>query len=207
MRLNIPEQVAPVAKANIFSQRPSSQPVIDIFGGSSKSVNLFSMSQQSNPQQSLNIFTTAMASTPAILIKDADELSENSQGSNLSHQELKEPTELIMKFDYEKTFEKLGEWRVIKFRAGVGAVKERLVASLEKKINSQEPFLYLVLRSEITKVVVYQAFLFPGVKVEHFMGKKENLKLSVFKLRIEKAKEEQAGEEKAEGDEAKKDNG
>lgn len=80
MRLNIPEHVIPAAKPNIFAERPASEPRINIFGNS-KSVNLFSLSQQNNSEKALNIFAKAMTASPAIAINEPDDLSENSQGS------------------------------------------------------------------------------------------------------------------------------
>lgn len=105
-----------------------------------------------------------MTTPPAIGINEVDDLSENSQGSDRGHQELKEPTEMVMKYNYEPQFEKLVEFRLCKFRAGVGAVKEGVIVSLEKEINKSEKVLFLVLRSETTKVVVYNGFLLLGVK-------------------------------------------
>lgn len=83
----------------------------------------------------------------------------------------------------------------------MGAVKEGVLVSLEREINKPEKVLHLVLRSEITKVVVYHAFLLPGTKAEHFMGKKENLKFPVLRVRQEDKKE---GEEEKNDDEKQK---
>jgi hypothetical protein len=56
----------------------------------------------------INIFKSAVASNPLLPLNEEEDLSENSQGSDRGHQELKDPAEHIMKYDYEKQFEKLG---------------------------------------------------------------------------------------------------
>jgi hypothetical protein len=58
---------------------------------------------------------------------------------------MKEPTERIMKYTYEE-WNREGEWRVVKFRAGVGAVKEGVLVSLERR-PQMEQVLFLVVRS------------------------------------------------------------
>jgi hypothetical protein len=45
VRLNIPSEVVPPSKPNIFAARPHSEGKINIFGNSN-SVNLFALSQQ-----------------------------------------------------------------------------------------------------------------------------------------------------------------
>jgi hypothetical protein len=109
-----------------------------------------------------------------------------------------------MKYEYKQEMERVGEWRLGKFRAGVGAVKEAVVLSLEKEINKPEKVLYFILRSGVTKVVVYNAFLLAGAKVEEFMGKKENLKLTVFKPHRKQKKLIKAEEQPTEQKEGKK---
>lgn len=37
-----------------------------------------------------------------------------------------------MKYTYENRFEKLGEFKLVKFRAGEGALKEGMIVTLEK---------------------------------------------------------------------------
>jgi hypothetical protein len=103
----------------------------------------------------------------------------------------------------------VGEWRAVKMRAGVGAVKEGVLVSLERRVNNSEKVIFLVVRSEATKVVLYHAFLLPGTRTNTFMGRKENIKLTVFHQKAEEkqlqgeeksAEEHQEGEAKQEGE-------
>jgi hypothetical protein len=70
----------------------------------------------------------------------------------------------------------------VKFKAGSGAIKEEVYLSIEKHAKSDDKILFLILRSEITKIVVFKAIIFAGTKVEEFMNKEENIKLTVMKL-------------------------
>jgi hypothetical protein len=38
-----------------------------------------------------------------------------------------------------------------------------------------------MLRSEVTKITIYQAFLLQNTKIEHFMNREENIKLWVIR--------------------------
>ncbi len=115
---------------------------------------------------------------------------------------MKEPTERIMKYTYDE-WKREGEWKLVKFRAGVGAVKEGVLVSLERR-PQLEQVLFLVVRSEATKVVLYHAVLLPGTRVEQFMGKKENLKLTVFQQQIQsKPKEDGRTQEVKQGEDGR----
>jgi len=49
-------------------------------------------------------------------------------------------------------------------------------------LNKQPITLYMVVRSSATKVIVYQAIMMKNMtKMEHFMGKLDNLKFEVLK--------------------------
>jgi hypothetical protein len=72
VRLNLPLEAVAAERVNIFAQRPTGEPKINIFGNC-KSVNLFAISQQNQPQNGLNIFATAMATPPAIAVAAVDD--------------------------------------------------------------------------------------------------------------------------------------
>ena len=89
-----------------------------------------------------------------------------------------------MKFDYEEQTEKIAEFRLTRFKNGISGAKEGAVLSLEKERKEipNKPF-FLILRSEATKVSLYQALCPPKTKLEHFMGRQENWKLWVLALK------------------------
>jgi hypothetical protein len=59
---------------------------------------------------------------------------------------MNEPSEKVMKYNYEKNTDKLGEFRILKFRPGVSATREGLILSIEKDGTSEKMF-YFLLRS------------------------------------------------------------
>lgn len=67
---------------------------------------------------------------------------------------------------------RLGEFRVNKFKNGVAATKEgKMLISLEKEKDGNSKITYLILRTEATKVTLYQSILLPNMKLEHFQNK------------------------------------
>lgn len=44
-----------------------------------------------------------------------------------------------------------------------------------------------MVRSEVTKLVVYKAIIMPNTKAETFMNKKENLKLTLMRIKEDNA--------------------
>ena len=70
----------------------------------------------------------------------------------------------------------------MKFKAGAGAVRDDVFFLLEKITKGDLKLLYLTLKSEITKVVVYRACFFPNTKTEELMNREDSLKLTVMRL-------------------------
>lgn len=83
---------------------------------------MFTIAQQPG---GLNIFKETFSAKPLVTSQDDDEGSEHSssQPEDPKHQEMKVSAEVEMKFAYEKHYEKLGEFKIAKFRAGEGVVK------------------------------------------------------------------------------------
>ena len=52
-----------------------------------------------------------------------------------------------------------------------------------EKSTKGDKVLYFFVRNETTKIITYDAFLIALSKPEPFMGKKENLKLTVVKTK------------------------
>ena len=84
-----------------------------------------------------------------------------------------------MKFNYESTTQKLDEFKIIKFRPGVQGVRENVILSIQQdKTNTS--LLYLMIRSETTKLLIYQGLIIEKSKLEAFMGKEQNIKMTVL---------------------------
>lgn len=105
-------------KISIFGQKKVSENVPDIFG-SKKSVNLFNLPQSN----STNIFEMAASSQPSVRDQEDDDNQSAENGSDKSLQAPPEPTERVMKYEYEERMEKLGEFKLVKFKNGQGPVK------------------------------------------------------------------------------------
>ena len=128
--------------------------------------------------------------------EDEEELNSLSSASAAdSHIESAppEPTEKIMKYDYEQRTIKMGEFKLVKFKNGVSPARENLVLSLEKSKDGANQPLYFILRNEVTKIKVYEAFFLNNTQMEHFMEREENWKLKV--IRYKKDKEEKGKSE------------
>lgn len=76
----------------------------------------------------------------------------------------------------------MGRFKLVKFKAGTGAIREDVFFLLEKITKGDLKLLYLTLKSEITKVVVYRACFFPNTKAEELMGREDSVKFTVMKL-------------------------
>lgn len=70
----------------------------------------------------------------------------------------------------------------MKFKAGTGAIREDVFFVLEKITKGDMKLLYLTLKSEITKVVVYRACFFPNTNTEDLMNREDSIKLTVIRL-------------------------
>jgi hypothetical protein len=94
-----------------------------------------------------------------------------------------------MKYKYETLTQKLGEFRLPRFKSGQNNTKEGMMLSLEKDlINPSNKTLYFILRNEATKVAVYEAYLLPRTKLEHFMDRPENWRLFVMRGKVKDGK-------------------
>ena len=70
----------------------------------------------------------------------------------------------------------------MKFKAGMGAVREDVFFLLERITKGDLKVSYLTLKSEITKVVVYRACFLPTANVEELMNREDSIKLTVVRL-------------------------
>jgi hypothetical protein len=94
-----------------------------------------------------------------------------------------------MKFEYEGGMERVGEFKLSKFRSGCCPTKEGVLLSIERDSKSESKnILYFLLRSEGSRIVLYHAFLPKGTVAGNFMGRKENVKLEVVKAKKEEEK-------------------
>lgn len=120
-KLNINEDAILQKKLNIFARSPERENKVNIFNNI-KSVNLFTIAQQPG---GLNIFKDTFSAKPLVTSQDDDEGSQHSgsEPEDPKHQEMKVNGEVQMKFAYEKHYQKVGQFRVAKFRAGEGVVK------------------------------------------------------------------------------------
>ena len=94
-----------------------------------------------------------------------------------------------MKYDYEEKTEKLGEFKLIKFKNGQSAVKEGLVLSIEKDKKTVSQLLYFILRNEMTKVSVFEGFLLPKTQLKS-LGNECSWKLEVIRIKGKDQNEE-----------------
>ena len=86
-----------------------------------------------------------------------------------------------MKYQYENHLCKLLDLKVRKFKNGASQPKEEVYVSLEK-LEGQPSTLYLFVRSNSTKVVIYQGILMKNIRrLEHFLDKEDNLKFQVIR--------------------------
>ena len=123
----------------------------------------------------------AASSQPTVREHEEDE---NDSGSfcDKSLEAPPEPTERVMKYDYEEKTEKLGEFKLIKFKNGQSAVKEGLVLSIEKDKKTVSQLLYFILRNEMTKVSVFEGFLLPKTQLKS-LGNECSWKLEVIRIK------------------------
>lgn len=76
---------------------------------------------------------------------------------------------------------KLVQMNIKKFKNGTALAKEDIYITLQK-LDNQQSTLYLIVRSNTTKVLVYQGIMIKNIsKLEHFMGKNDNLRFNVVK--------------------------
>lgn len=181
VRLEVPTAQILSQPINIFASRPQSSAKANIFANS-KSVNLFALT--ANPQSALNIFTQ-VAQQPPLLPNDEDSLSDASQDHPAEKPD-PEPTVREMKYEYEGGMERLGEFKLSKFRNGCSPAKEGVLVSVERDSKSESKnILYFLVRSEGSRIALYHAFLPKGAVAANFMGRKENVKLEVVKAKKE----------------------
>lgn len=183
-KLNIEESKLVEKKISIFGAKREKENKIDIFANS-KSVNLFNLPPSSAVTGAVNIFKMAASSDPSVpnATEDDPSLSTFTPDNSTLEQVMSEPTEKIMKYDYEQRTVKLGEFKLARFKSGQNATKEGALLSLEREKNNSNSAVYFILRSEITKVAVYEAFLLSKTEPEHFMDREENWKLWVLHAR------------------------
>ena len=94
-----------------------------------------------------------------------------------------------MKFDYGPAPDRLGEFKLNLFRAGSRNSMERVVLFIEKPTGTTEGQvrkLVLVVRTEGSRLCMYQAILLGETKCAEFMGREDNLKLSALRVSAEK---------------------
>lgn len=107
----------------------------------------------------------------------------NSGGSAVKSQMAfkTEPEVKEMKYEYKSELEKLGEFSLRKFKNGVSAAKEEIYATLER-IPDKKGVLYLFIRNNSTKILVYQGILMKNISnPQPFMGKEDNIRVEVLK--------------------------
>jgi hypothetical protein len=139
------------------------------------------MPKSTQQDGAINIFTLASSSQPVLPNDPEDDLlSHSSQGQepDPNEQLLPEPAQKVMNYQYEEQTRKIAGFRLTRFKNNGLPTKEGVLLSLEQEKDSSRGLLLLLVRSEVTKVVIYQAWLLPGTKVETFMNKPENLKMT-----------------------------
>ena len=101
-----------------------------------------------------------------------------------------------MKFEYKNETQKIKEVVLKKFKDGSNSAKEEIYVTLEK-IENQTNTLYLVVRNNTTKIVVFKGVIMKEVsKIDNFMGKKDNLRIEVLKkTQVEEGEKEKVTKE------------
>lgn len=106
-------------RLSIFSNREGeSSSGANIFANS-KSVNLFTLGQQKIT--AINIFSGLEGKDPMVVSEEESEQSGSI--SNAQEDFTNEPKEKVMKFNYEQLTERLGEFRLRRFKCGGAATK------------------------------------------------------------------------------------
>lgn len=91
-----------------------------------------------------------------------------------------------MKYEYEQRTDKVGEFKLIKFKNGQSLAKEGLVLHLERSKDLASQILYFIVRNQATKINIFEGILLPNTKLEHFMEREENWKLWVVHQKKDK---------------------
>lgn len=128
----------------------------------------------------VNIFDITAKPIVAPSEVDNDESDENEQAIISQQKNFKsEPDVKEMKYEYISEYERLGEFKLRKFREGTKVPKDMVYVTIERH-RTHSALVYLFIRTNDTKLVVFHSLLMKNVsKMEHFNGKDYNLKLNV----------------------------
>lgn len=94
-----------------------------------------------------------------------------------------------MKYEYKSETIKVKDFDLKIFKNGASPMKEGVYVSIEK-VENQPNTLFVIVRNRTTKLSVFKGIVVKRIlKMENFLGKKENLRFSI--LKTEKSKKEE----------------
>lgn len=94
-----------------------------------------------------------------------------------------------MKYDYKPDTTKIKDFNLKLFKNGSSPKKEEIYVSIEK-VENQPNSLFIIIRNKNTKLPLFKGIVIKKIlKMENYLGKKENLRFRILKNNKEKKEE------------------